>query len=284
MKTQHSSCQVPLGNSSNTNRKPFLMLLGIALTLLWPGQLLRAAILNNTFTGNVVSVADAGFLLNDSITVGTPIHGFYIFDSSTPDSNTDPTVGDYYHTNSDAGIVVKVGDYVFRTDPAHVNFLIEAVNRTSDDDIVIRSYNNVCSRALVVEHISWQLSDYSGAALTNAALPIIPPNLQEFSQDFGLTVSGGYGTKFYTVRAVVTNITAAPVAVPQRPVTTVKDAVELSWPSALGYFYQTQMSTDMVNWTNVGDPILGDGGVISKFVSKLQGANAYFRAEIANHP
>ena len=104
------------------------MLLGFVFTLLLPGQFLQAEILNFTFTGRVMSVDNTGFLLNDSIVVGTSIQGFFIFDSSIPDSNTDPTVGDYWHTSSDAGIVVKAGDYVFRTDPAHVNFLIEAVN------------------------------------------------------------------------------------------------------------------------------------------------------------
>jgi hypothetical protein len=47
------------------------------------------------FQGTLVFVENFNLQLDDSITNGAPFEGFYTFDSTTGDSNRDPTVGDY---------------------------------------------------------------------------------------------------------------------------------------------------------------------------------------------
>ena len=255
--------------------------LGTALTLLlFLGNSARAEIKNFTFQGTVQSVDDFAFELDGSITNGATFEGFYVFDSAAADSNSDSTVGDYRYTGSAFGVVVKVGTYVFRTNPRHVDFLIEVVNRPGQDNYLLRSYNNVCSKPVRIDHIAWQLDDSSGTALTNDLLPLVPPILSAYQSIFGLTLDGGLDSFF--VRGKVTSITEAPAVIPVRPAVEILEAVELRWPSRLGYFYQIQSSEDMVTWTDVGEQVLGDGTVLSRFFSRQQGRSVFYRAEIAN--
>jgi len=121
-------------------------------------------------------------------------------------------------------MVVKVGPYVFRTNPRHVNFLIEVDNRGTDNHL-LRSYNNVCSQPLLVEHISWQLDDSTGNALTNVVLPLAPPNLVAYQASM-MDVSGGGEAVSYLIRGVVYLIRESPANIPDRPATALNDAVE----------------------------------------------------------
>ncbi|MGZ8937795.1 MAG: hypothetical protein ACXW32_01140 [Limisphaerales bacterium] len=259
--------------------KPILILIG-ALVVLTS----EAAIKNFTFSGTVGEVQDPFLRLDGSITNGTPLQGFYIFDTDIADSNADGTVGDYRNTNSACGVVVKMGNYVFRTNPRKVDFLIEVVNRETDN-YLFRSYLNVSSQPVDVGHIAWQLDDSTGSALGDALLPLTPPDLADFQSVFGLTIRGG-GSEMepgFFLRGAVTSIEEAPAVIPERPETTIDDAVEVSWPSRLGYFYQVQISEDMnESWTNVGEPMLGDGTVLKRYFPKEKGKKVFYRAEIAN--
>lgn len=256
--------------------KPTSVAVAITLALLLPASG-RAETKNFAFYGTISEVGDLGFVLDGSITNAGAFEGFYIFDSTAADSNTDPTVGDYWFTNSTFGVVLKVGNYVFRTNPRHVNFLIEVVNRPGSDNYLFRSYNNVCSQPVIVDHIAWQLDDSTGAALTNAFLPLTPPALAAWQSVFGLTVTGGF-----SLRGTVNSISEAPAIIPERPAVTLGEAVEVKWPSRLGYFYQVQSSENLETWTNVGEPVLGDDTELSRFFPSRPGKNTFYRAEIAN--
>ncbi len=240
----------------------------------------RAEIKNFTFQGTIESVDDMNFVLDGSITNGASFEGFYVFDSAVADSSSDPTVGRYQFADSAFGLTVKVGTYTFRTNPRHVDFLIEVVNRTGQDNYLIRSYNNVCSQPLMISDITWQLDDPSATALTNDLLPLAPPDLSAYQSLVGLTLDGGFESFF--VRGRVKSISETPAVIPERPAVEILDAVEVRWPSRLGYFYQIQSSEDMVTWTNVGEPVLGDGSALSRFFARQQGRSVFYRAEIAN--
>ena len=240
----------------------------------------RAEIKNFTFQGTIELVDDQAFVLDGSITNGAAFEGFYIFDSAVADSNSDSTVGDYRFTNSAFGLVVKVGTYVFRTNPGHVDFLIEVVNRPGQDNYLLRSYNNVCSQPVTIDHIAWQLDDSSGTALADDLLPLAPPVLSAYQSIFGLTLDGGCNSFF--IRGRVTAISEAPAVIPVRPAVEIGNAVEVRWPSRLGYFYQIQRSDDMKTWTDVGEPVLGDGTTLSRFLAGQPGSSVFYRAEIAN--
>lgn len=260
-----------------------LLLFHFIVVLLVPGRvMLRAEVLHFAFSGFVVAADSYGFVLDGSITEGTPLIGFYRFESTTPDSNADPTVGDYYHTDFPAEMTVKLGNYVFRTDPQQRNVLIEIVNRPGDDDYQVSSQNTICSPPLPVYALSWQLIDPAGTHWTNDALPTVPPDLQRFFHN-DLSVFGYSDVSNYYFLGTVTNIVAVPEAIPNKPRLTLTGD-QLFWPSVLGFFYQVQVSYDLINWQNTGANLFGNGQAISTTLSLTNTTNAYFRTRIINQP
>ena len=145
-----------------------------------------------SFTGTVIQVEDRAELYGN-VKVGDKITGEYNYKISTKDANTDQTVGDYNHDKRAFGITVNIGELVFKTDPMNVNFLVEIVNRQTNH-YLLRRYNNLpLSDTVQVEHISWQLDDETGNALSNDSLKAapIPPVLQNWKDPYGLTITGG---------------------------------------------------------------------------------------------
>lgn len=229
------------------------------------------------FSGTITHLDDRQRILDGSIANGTKFNGFYIFNSNATDANSESTVGDYRYTTSSFGVVIKVGNYVFRTNPQNVDFLIEVVNRPESDNYLFRSYNNVCSKPLQVEHISWQLDDFDGTALANTLLPLTPPKLNEWESMFGLTVDGGGASYFF--RGEIDSITRTPPTTPHQPTLDILTAIELKWQSRLGDYYQIQSSEDMQTWINVGEPVLGDGTELSRFFARQSG-KVFYRTKI----
>jgi len=164
-----------------------------------------------SFTGTVTQMDDRSNLLYGNVKVGTPLTGEYTYRLPTKDTNTDQTVGDYPHDRKAFGITVNVGGFVFKTDPKNVNFLVELVNRDTDH-YLLRSYNNLpLSDTIPIKHISWQLDDETGNALSNDSLKSapIPPILQNWKDPYGLTITGGADrdpTQSFFVRAHIDSV------------------------------------------------------------------------------
>jgi uncharacterized repeat protein (TIGR01451 family) len=157
------------------------------------GQVHAASVIIK-ITAEVATVDDSSGLLGGSINVGDTLTGCYSYETTTPDTNSSPTVGDYRHSSPQFGITINGGGFVFETDPANVDFLVEIVNdhgTPARDNYLLRSYNNLpLSNGAFVEHISWQLDDPTLSALSSATLPLVPPNLSDWQSNFGLTIRG----------------------------------------------------------------------------------------------
>ena len=166
------------------------------------------------FTAKVGQVRDDHRLLDGSIKAGGMVTGCYTFDPGVRDSNDDPTVGDYRHRAGGYGILLRVGNYLFKTDPSDVDFLVEVVCRPGRHNYLLRSYNNLVFgprlTEVCVDHVAWQLDDPRGKALTGDALPLDPPRLAAWDSDFGLTIDGGVSRrKEFFIRAHVTEVRKA---------------------------------------------------------------------------
>lgn len=198
------------------------------------------------FQGVVQYVDDMGAKLGGTVTNGLPISGFYTFDADQADSNPASDVGDYRFTNRNTGMVVKIGDRVFYTNPAKVDVLIETVNRATDNYLVRSYYNLASDPALSVSHIAWQLDDSTGSAITSDQLPDIAPVLSKWQQIFALTIDGGGGPNGYFIRATVTSATTASLSIPASPGVQSSTALELRFATVLGEFYQVEKSTDLI--------------------------------------
>jgi hypothetical protein len=202
--------------------KLFHMILLVLCAVLVGGVLSTAYAKTVTIaiTAQVASVDDSSNILNGEVQVGQIITGHYVYESTTADTNALPQVGDYWHTVSPYGIVLNMGQRVFKTDPDNVSFLMEMVNDYyAMDNYLLRSYKNLSIPILpnggIVDHIAWQLDDYTATALADSTLPDVAPVLTAWQSISGLTIQGcvpdftgmcGFDNLFF-IRAQVTDAT-----------------------------------------------------------------------------
>ncbi len=170
-----------------------LMLLVVAV-LAVSATASRADSISIMLTAEVTDVDDPENILGGVLAVADIITGVYVYDTNTPDTNALPTGGDYLHTTAPNGITINAGGLVFRTDPDNVSFLVEIVNNhgaISRDNYLLRSHNNLpLANGAAVEHISWQLDDLTGGAVSSIALPTEPPVLADWTQVVGMGLEG----------------------------------------------------------------------------------------------
>lgn len=219
-----------------------------------------------------IESADGTFALDGSITNGTPFQGYYVFDSTRQDSNPDPNVGDYRYTNSAFGIVIKAGNYVFRSDPANVSFNIQTINRNDGDRYLVTSDRNVSSGKVAISRIAWQL-DGSPYSVSNDRLPLLPQVLTNFATS-SLTIEGPGGL---TISAAVDTVSETATTPVGQPFMSIQQAVAVKWESELGRVYQIQYSEDLKNWNVTGELILGEGTTMVRFVEVPIGTKSIYR-------
>lgn len=179
---------------------------GLGVLLVAPAVVYAKGGTTISFTATVADVHDPYGILCVGINTGDTITGTYTYDAKTPDTNNDPTVGDYWSYASPNGIGLTVNGQQTSTDPDNTAFLVELVNRDTDN-YLLRSYTNLpWSCGTPVDHIAWQLDDPSGTALKSDKLKKKPPVLKSFQSVFGLTIQGGGYATGYFIRADVTSV------------------------------------------------------------------------------
>jgi hypothetical protein len=145
-----------------------------------------------------------------AVAPGDRIAGRYRYTLGVQDSNEGDFVGDYAYPAPPNGIQLRIGGQVTGSDPADTSFLLEVVNDfpgNGSDSYVIHSFNNLpLTCGSPVDHISWQLDDPTGTALSSTALPSRPPRLADWTSLLGLTISGGNLPGVYAIRAHVTAV------------------------------------------------------------------------------
>jgi len=161
----------------------------------------------------VDSVGDPHGYLQGKIKAGDMIRGFYVYESTTPDSSPlDPVQGNYWHYAPPAGIALTVGGFNFMTDPFDIAFHLAIRNNSlsGDDSYWLASHNNLpLSNGSPVESIWWQLNDNTGSALSSDALPTTFP----FLGDWHANVLGIGADRRYGITAHVTSAIPEPATV-----------------------------------------------------------------------
>jgi hypothetical protein len=162
--------------------------------------------------GYVTSASGSG--LPASIYAGITFSGTYTYNSSTPDSDSDPCVGLYRH-DSPYGMSMLVGGYEFKTAPTHTGqFDIEVGN---DDPVnglrdyyLVRSYKNISvpSLDLTVGSVTWTLTDSTYDALSSDGLPVIAPVLTDW--DYNHFEIYGFGNTYLSIEGAVDQVALVP--------------------------------------------------------------------------
>jgi hypothetical protein len=194
-----------------------LIAAGVCL-LAFQSQRADATLITISIEAEVDSVEDLGNYLEGRINPGDIITGTYTYESTTPDTNPSESIASYYHYGSTCGISLTAGGLEFRTDPSNVYFLVEIANdhpwfdpAINKDGYLLRSYNNLAlSNGSVVDHISWQLDDPSGNALSSDLLPTVPPVLADWQSIVGLRLEA---ERAYIIDAHVTSAVPEPATI-----------------------------------------------------------------------
>jgi len=133
----------------------------------------------------VDSVRDEGNHLEGKIKPGDIILGFYVYESTTPDSSPlDPVQGNYWNYAPPAGIALTVGGFNFMGDPFNIAFAVAIRNNIppgGGDIYSIGSSNNLpLSNGTPVMSIYWQLNGATASVFSTDALPTTVPSLGEW--------------------------------------------------------------------------------------------------------
>lgn len=159
------------------------------------------------FTGTVTHVDPE---LSAAFTTGQAMSGEYTFDSTAPDTAPSPSIG-LYPIES---FTFDIGGYRGAT----VGSIYVRDGQSGDDSDIYRVQNNRGVEpidadpvgGLIPAEASFQLTDMTGAAFDSDALPLVPPDLDDFAylRQFRLTFTGsGGGPPFYSVRGIVSSFT-----------------------------------------------------------------------------
>ncbi len=153
----------------------------------------------------VDSVQDEGDYLEGKVQPGDTMTGFYVYESTTPDSSpSDPVQGNYWRYAPPAGIALTVGGFNFMTDPFDVAFHVAIRNDIPEDIYAIVSFSNLAlSNGVPVDRIWWQLKDNTGSALLSDSLPTTAPVLDHWEAN--VLVFGAdrrYGIKAHVSSAI----------------------------------------------------------------------------------
>jgi hypothetical protein len=148
---------------------------------LWPSSA-EATVITIEIEAVVDSVRDEGGYLEGKIKPGDIILGFYVYESTTPDSSPlDPVQGNYWNYAPPAGIALTAGGFDFMSDPFNIAFHVGIRNNVPQDIYVIGSSNNLpLPDGTPVESIYWQLNDATASVFSTDALPTTVPSLGEW--------------------------------------------------------------------------------------------------------
>jgi hypothetical protein len=157
-----------------------------------------AAIITIGIEATVNYLNDNDNLLEGKVAIGSIITGTYTYDTDTPDTNPASDIGNYLHYSPPCGILLVVGGFNFMSDPSNTNFgvgITDNYQGLMQDNYGLGSHNNLpLSNEVLVDYISWSLSDYSGTALSSTALSTTAPILSDWDYDYNiLTMAGGIG-------------------------------------------------------------------------------------------
>jgi hypothetical protein len=166
------------------------------------------------FTAEVLWVDDVicSCLPLGAIEVGDPLVGFYTYETTTPDGDTNPSVGSYWHTQPPHRMVVYHENYTFASDPDAPSVgvvLTDSVNMFGWHGYTVYSYNNLddpFQPFQTMQLLDIALRDHSGTVLSSDSL--IAPDLEQWPDARRLDI---YGDDFaYRISAEITSMGFGP--------------------------------------------------------------------------
>jgi hypothetical protein len=162
----------------------------------------------------VDTVEDHGNYLEDQISPGNLITGYYIYELTTPDSSPEDWLGKYEYSQAPYGITLDVGGFRFETNPDDVDFTVyisnDRISPTGDIYNIVSNNNSTLHNGTDVGWMYWQLDDRSGQALSNTSLPLTAPVLGDWQDGNVLRIEGVPRQADFVITAHVTSAVPEP--------------------------------------------------------------------------
>ena len=222
-------------------KKATLPLLALfALPILFAPLITTANAVNDIslyFTAHITLFNDPHDLFGGAIAEEDLVTGVITYDLDTPADIPYPYSAFYRYDWPPSGIVATINGLTFQTNFTDVNFLVNVINDYTEtagvplfDGTNFRSYNNIFPIMLddlfepplppghTDYHISWQLHDFSGTAISTLDLPT-SFDLALWEQPAGLEFSAYTSREspeypdgvYYYIRSVVDTISEVPI-------------------------------------------------------------------------
>jgi hypothetical protein len=180
------------------------------------------------FRGLVRNVFDGRGAVDDAVVAGTPLYGYYVFDSDTKNSSDfhgEGSEGLYHHGAPPAGVWLRVGRNWFGSDRLHPDFDILVHNDfgfVGSDDYGFESRRNFArypSPPGFIDRldIRWfaTTAPRAGTVFDDVSLPLVPPDLRAFA-DNRLTIYGectlcAAPAAFFNIEGTLTSLRRVPL-------------------------------------------------------------------------
>jgi hypothetical protein len=176
-------------------KKPFkaalnrIILAGIAAATITTFSTAKASLVTFTYEGPVDSIGGPGYQV-PSFNIGDPFQVTFTFESTTPNSGGDPTVGNYYALSSFSFSIGSYSGYLSSPLPS-INVGNDYTGQGAPQD-----YYNIFGNPQGPTISGWrpvqfvfQLADPTATAFNSIALPLTPPDPADFV-DPGFTYIG----------------------------------------------------------------------------------------------
>lgn len=171
------------------------------------------------FRGNVTEVTGgfAGFLRG--VAPGVPFTGFYVFESTTPNSAPPGGEGEfglYEHMRPPAGVFVAVGRHTFFSRPRRPDFSIIANNDAGfagTDEYGFVSERNVALPRVPGDRldIHWYAQTFNNQLFSDNSLPLDPPDLNVLGGGiftiYGECTPCASPNAFFNIQGTMTHLT-----------------------------------------------------------------------------
>lgn len=171
-----------------------------------------ASLVTFTYNGSVDSIGAPGYQV-PSFNIGDPFQVTFTFESATPDSNPDPTIGNYYALSALSFTIGSYSGYLNPFTPINVGYNYTGQGAPQD-------YYNIITLSPYIHgptvggwspyQFVFQLQDPTHSAFTSDALPLTPPNPASFvGPDTYMSLTFGGPNNAYSA-VLADSITSAP--------------------------------------------------------------------------
>ncbi len=177
-------------------------------TLAFAASACSAAIITIAIEGVVDTINDPCDLLGGQVSPSDIITGTYSYDTTVPDTSTNPNTARWVQDGFGTEMVLHIGTFTFKS-LSDYRLAISNNSYNQDGYAVISSWNYPVE-TIPIDRIGWYLNDNTQAANANLDLPLDAPVLSDWDYNY-LVIDGVIDCEqFFSIEGHITSATLVP--------------------------------------------------------------------------